>query len=487
MEQVLIISVLLTGAVLAAFGASLGVAGAVHLASHRNKGYLHWAFYAILFMQALTVLLSNRDLGVALSLSDLNAPAPANHPVKSLAQPLVSLLLLTVACERILAHWLSRGQAAFMPSAILTVFVIFWLGTVAAPALLGANPAISHAYIYPLVIGMAAVLTQADEIEHAFKAARNALLLFLIAGLLLIPVKPAMVIEISYAQGLLPGVPRLAGLATHAVSLGMLAQIAMLCLLAQPFRRAWLNRLAWAVGLAVLLLAQSKTAWVSFLVCSACVVIVRNGSAFWRRVGDPARPEFGIASLLGLMAVTAALVLTVMLGDIGGTLSRFLGSPEGAQLASLTGRDRIWAVAWDEWQRNPVFGYGPSMWDAAFRSSIGMPAATHAHNQFMDTLSRAGVVGAAALVFYALVLMVLSIRYARASKGISLALFVALAMRAVSEVPLLLFGYGSEFVTHVLLLMTLAASASAARRAGPRPVAGGRAPDVFAARTPKSA
>jgi O-antigen ligase len=483
MEQVIIISVLLTGAVLAAFGATLGMAGAVQLTSQRSHGYLHWMFYAILLMQVLTVVLSGRDVTVPLSVSELDVPV--HHPLQKLAQPLVSLLLLTIACERILTHWLKRDKAVFMPSAVLVAFVLFWLGTVAAPALLGAHPKLSHAYIYPLVIGMAAVLTRGDELEHAFKAARNALLLFMVAGLLLIPFKTSMVLETSYSQGLLPGVPRLAGLATHAVSLGMLAQIGLLCLLASPYRRTWLNRLAWAIGLGVLFLAQSKTAWISFILCSACIIAVRGGPVFWRRVGDPVRPEFGVVSILAFMVGVTALVLVLMLGDVGGRLSSFFDSAEGAQLASLTGRDRIWAVAWDEWQRNPVFGYGPSLWDAGFRASIGMPAATHGHNQFMDTLARAGTIGAAALVVYALVLLVLSVRYARASRGLSLALFVALAMRSISEVPLLLFGYGSELVTHMLLLMTLASSASDTRLARIRPATDRRgSAAAFTARQP---
>ena len=92
-----------------------------------------------------------------------------------------------------------------------------------------------------------------------------------------------------------------------------------------------------------------------------------------------------------------------------------------------------------------------------------MPNATHGHNQFMDTLSRSGTVGAMALVLYALVLLVLSLRYARASGGLTLALFLVLALRSFSEVPLLLFGYGIELIAHVLLLMTLAAAAHEAR------------------------
>ncbi len=466
MEQAILISILLTCAVLAAFGATLGMAGAVHMTSGRNHGYLHWMFYVIMVMQAFSLLLSGRDLTVPLSLTDI----PVKHPLETLTQPLASLLLLTIAGERIVTHWIKRDKNALMPSAVLVSFVVFWLGTVAGPGIFGANPQLSHAYIYPLVIGIAAVLTRADELDHAYKAARNALLLFMLAGLVLIPFRTSLVLDGSYSQGLLPGVPRLAGLANHAVSLGLLAQLGLLCLLARPFQRKWLNRLAWTMGLGVLFMSQSKTAWISFALCSACIMAVRGGPAFLRRVGNPARPEFGVLSILVFMAGVMAVALLFMFGDIGVKLSRFFDSTQGAQLASLTGRDRIWAVAWDEWERNPVFGYGPTLWDATFRASIGMPAATHAHNQFMDTLSRAGTVGAVALVLHAVVLLVLSIRYAVASRGISLALFVLLAMRSVSEVPLLMFGYGAELLTHVLLLMTLAAASSKARQPKTRPV-----------------
>ena len=155
--------------------------------------------------------------------------------------------------------------------------------------------------------------------------------------------------------------------------------------------------------------------------------------------------------------------MVLIFGDLGARLDTFFNSSEGAQLASFTGRDKIWAIAYDEWSRNPVFGYGPLIWETDFRISIGMPNATHAHNQFMDTLSRSGIVGAVALVFYGLVLMCLSVRYAKESKGLTLALFVLLAMRSISEVPLSLFGYGPEFITHLLLLIALAAIASEVR------------------------
>ncbi|MDB5964792.1 MAG: O-antigen ligase protein [Polaromonas sp.] len=480
MHQAIVFSVLFCGAVLAALAASAGMAGAVHVTSRRPHGYMHLVFYAILLLVALDNLLSGRDwsvdpYGVAESLG-----APARHPLMVWVQPLVSLLILAVTGERILTHWIAPQTRQKVPVLLLSVFLFYWACTVAAPALFGAHPYLSHDYVYPVVIGVAVLLASGTERDLAFRAARDALFVFMAAGLLLVPVNPGLVMDVAYNQGLFPGVPRLSGLASHPVSLGVLTQLGLICLLACPYRSRWLNVAAWATGFLILFLAQSKTAWISFVLCSACILAARRGPAFMRRVGDPARNDLGIVIVLGFMAAVLAAACIVMFGDLGHKLSNFFDSSQGAQLTSLTGRDLIWAIAQDEWLRNPVFGYGPTLWDAEFRAAIGMPNATSAHNQFMDTLSRSGTVGATALVLYALVLMVMSVKYTRASGGLTLALFLALALRSVSEVPLMLFGYGPELITHMLLLMTLAAAMSAARVPGVtrRHMAATRAPST---------
>ena len=462
MQQTIFLFVMIAGAALIALAATVVMASTVQLTSSRTHGYLHLIFYAMLIMVALGTLLSSRDLSVS-SFNLEEAGVTQRNPIIRWSQPLVSLLMLTVAGERIISFWLRREKSDFASSALLGAFVIFWICSVAAPAFLGAQPFVSHDYAYPLVLGAAAILATSVERDLAFQAARNALMVFMSAGLLLIPLQPSLVLETSYTQGLLPGLPRLAGLAAHAVSLSVLSLLGLICLMASPYRRIWLNRLAWAVGLTVLFLAQSKTAWLSFVLCWICFLAVRQGDGFWRRAGDPVRPEVGIVSILGLMLAVLAVGMVLIVGDLGSQLDVFLNSSEGAQLASFTGRDKIWAIAYDEWRRNPVFGYGPLIWETEFRISIGMPNATHAHNQFMDTLSRSGTVGAVALVVYGLVLMGLSVRYAKQSRGLTLALFILMAMRSVSEVPLSLFGYGPEFITHLLLLIALAAVASEVR------------------------
>jgi O-antigen ligase len=273
------------------------------------------------------------------------------------------------------------------------------------------------------------------------------------------------VLDPTYSQGLIAGLPRLAGIAVHPVQLGMLALTGLLCLWHRRFASAWLNVPAWLLGLGVLFMAQSKTAWITFFLCAAAIIAVRHAGNFWRRVSDPGSSEFGILACSVFIVLTLGTMATVMLGDASAHLADFFDSAQGAQLISLTGRDRIWAIALEEWHASWWFGYGPDLWNPAFRASIGMPNATHAHNQYLDTLARSGTVGAAVLVIYGVVLLVLSFRYARATRGMSLALFLALAMRAVSEVPLLLFGYGIELFAHLLLVVTLASAAAAARPA----------------------
>jgi len=432
--------------------------------ANRSTGFLHWVFVAMLAMVALTVLVSGRDLSLVLNDLEAGIPVVVQHPAIAWGQRAVSLLLLLVSAQRIVSHFMGRKD---LPSPLLAlVFIAYWLATVASPAVFGSHPQLAHEYLYTLAIGVAAVLAGPDEFEKVLATCRNALLLFLLGGVLLIPVNPAIVIDTSYSQGLLPGVPRLGGLAPHPVALGMFAQTALLCLWCRPFQRRWLTALGWLLGGATLFLAQSKNAWIAFFLCSICMLAVRHGANLWRRLGDPREGALGVFVCLVMIAIALVLMGSFLLGDVTEQAAGFLNSAEGAQLMTLTGRDRIWAVAIEEWQGNPLFGYGPGLWDADFRASIGMPNATNAHNQFMDTLARSGAVGATALVLYSAVLLVMSVRYAKATGGFSLALFLALALRSISEVPLLLFGYGAELFGHLLLIVTLASAAAGARAQG---------------------
>jgi hypothetical protein len=59
------------------------------------------------------------------------------------------------------------------------------------------------------------------------------------------------------------------------------------------------------------------------------------------------------------------------------------------------------------------------------------------------------------LTLYLIAMLGLALRHAAASRGLTLALFIALGLRAISEVPLTLSGYGTEFIGHLLILILL--------------------------------
>ena len=421
----------------------------------RSNGYLHWVLPAMLALVAAGTLLSGRDLSQ--TFLELQADTGVRGPMIVWGQRLVSLLLVLACVERVVSHVISRKH---LPSPALTlVFVVYWVASVAAPALFGSHPQLGHEYLYSLLLGFAVSLAGSRDAGRIVDMARDALFVFIGLGLVLIPVMPTLVMDLLYSQGLMAGVPRFGGLAPHAVAMGMFAQTAILLVWARPYERKWVNLLAWAAGAAALFMAQSKTAWLAFLLCTIAMLAVRHGASLWQRITDPRESSFGAIFCLMAMTAIGAVLGWVMVGDVGTQLDNFASTAQGAQLMSMTGRDQIWAIAMEEWQSSPVFGYGPGLWDGDFRASIGMANATDAHNQFMDTLARAGVVGASALVLYAGTLLVMSLRYARATGGLSLALFLALAMRSISEVPLLLQGSGTEMFTHVLLIVTLAAAA----------------------------
>lgn len=431
------------------------------------RGLLPWIFPAMLAVTALNVLVTNRDLTHGFAQLQVIAD-PVRPAAVAWLQRAVSLLLLLAAVQKVANHLALRLRT---PSPLLLgAFLAYWTGTIGLPAFLGAHPRVSHELLYALGAGTAACLVGARDRDRILDVARDTLFVLMLAGMALAPIRLHMVMDTTYTEGLLRGLPRFGGLSAHPVSQGMMAQVALLLLLARPYPRAWACRAAWALGLAVLFLAQSKTAWIAFLVSAGAVAWVRHGQALWSRAADPRDAGFGIAfwGLAGLAVMGGAAAL--LLGDVAGRVGDFLASDQGAQLVSMTGRDRIWAAAAQEWASNPVFGYGLPLWDASYRASIGMPNATHAHNQFMDDAARAGTVGAIALVFYAGVTLSMALRHARASGGLSIALFMAIALRAISEVPLALQGYDPELFTHLLLLVTLAAAASERPVRRPHPV-----------------
>lgn len=458
MAPVLIYTLLPAGAIVAALSAMLGFLGTIQAIKSMRKDYFCLTPYLALISGAADTLFSNRQLDFVLA--DLTQEY-SRSPVSQWIIRVCSVLILALSAARVSRFYSEYRHAKGLIPALTVGYLGFWLGSVGVAALFSAHPYFSHEFLYTALIGSAALLQNEEGARNFLLQTRNALLLFVLCSLIFIPLRPTLVLELAYSQGFIPGMPRLAGLASHAVILGYLAQVGLFLVLAFPLSNRRLHRLAIAMTIVALVMAQSKTAWTTTLICLGVYLVVNCKDELRRHMMDPQRPQLLVALISAFLAVVLALGLALLFGEWE-RVERFLTSSEGAQLTSLTGRDRIWAAALNEWQAHPLFGYGLRLFDVAHRLSVGITAATHSHNQFIDMLARCGLAGFFGLLFYVFVLIRQSIARASAYKGLPLMLLLAMLIRTGSEIPMSLYSYGPDFLVQLALLSSLIASLSKA-------------------------
>jgi exopolysaccharide production protein ExoQ len=431
------------------------LAAALHWGQRRENGLMPYLFYPVLLIVAVTILLSGRNLYL---MSDLALVVTVKHPIASWISRLTSVIMLVVAGERILRRFfiLAPSENALKP--LVFAFCFYCFTNVFTSALLAEHTSFSHDYFYMAIAGGAVLFASKRDGDVAIISARNALFCLLVLSALCILVKPEIVLSRDY-QGYIPGLRyRYAGLSNHANAFGPLVVVFLMCLWIQPFKRAWLTNFSWMLGAFSLLLAQSKTSWIAFILCFICLAYFGHREFLKQRLFDFKRPNFLIGILLLLMVVAMALFILIMFGSVGDKLNSYLVSRAGNDLVSMTGRNQIWDVAIQEWKKYPIFGYGLTIWNDDFRAQIGLPAAFHAHNQFFQTLASAGLVGAVGLITYAVMLFRYTLKTAESSKGLSVALFVMIFIRSISEVPLAMNSFGPEQMVHLLMLMVIVAN-----------------------------
>jgi exopolysaccharide production protein ExoQ len=437
----------------AALALMLGIALTSHWGYQRKEGLLPYASVPIVAIIILIALTSGRNLFAA---TELITPILEKHPAVVWGSRVTSLLVIFASGERILRQVLHPRGASISSLWLMGAFILFFFTNVATAALFGAHVLIAHDYLYMVLAGCAALIVTDVEGDTAILVTRNALFFLLVLSAIFIVVKPEMVLSKGYI-GLIPGLHiRYAGLCSHANSLGPLIVVFMLCLRHRPFEWRLLNLSAWWLGALSLILAQSKTSWVAFLVCASCVAYFQYGDAIKRRFFDYRNPRLP-ATLVALALLGVVLVgLVLMFGGIGEKIYAFFTTRAGGEILSFTGRDKIWVIALQEWHKHPLFGYGLPLWNLEFREQIGMDFAVHAHNQFYQSLSVAGTVGAVGLVVYIVILFVFAMKTGRSSRGLSMALFSLIILRSASEIPLNMTGFDGDNLTHILLLTVVA-------------------------------
>lgn len=316
------------------------------------------------------------------------------------------------------------------------LFFVVGLGAVVVSLLtsatLGEQPAFIRQTLYTVLLLVSLMLMPRLAPEQVAIQAKHVLLVIMVGSLALGALFPHRFAETNYV-GIIPGFHiRLHGLAPHANSLAPLALLYLMLAHWVRGRNPW-HGFGVASALLVLLLTQSKTVWGAGLLMLLAITLVRLGRQFGQEMRVARIGWATLASMGGFFAL--AILLPWLLTDSAAGV--FSALTADSNVETLTGRTDIWETTLNTWMRNPWFGYGPNLWDLEFRlRHSGALAAWHAHNQYIQALGEAGIIGLAAMVIYTAAFIYYGFKFAGRTRGVSLALLLLILVRTVTEIPL---------------------------------------------------
>jgi exopolysaccharide production protein ExoQ len=457
--EFILVPVLLLSTILAAIVTSFCLMRFMHVVRSEG-GFLPHIFYISTFVTVLQIISVGRNLFVDTDTDEINL-GNLSYAIPSYViwiSRITTTLVLYAACQRLASRLMHYGSKPNTPTLLIITFLFFFFTNVFTAASFSAHPSFEHYYVYFVLAGTASLLFAQGEEEISIRAARNALFIFLIISAGFIPWNPGLVLSNNYLEGLIPGLTyRYAGLAPHPNFLGINTVLFLLCLWNKPFSSRWINFFGWTIGYLSLVLAQSKTSWICFIICMSCMGYFKYGDLLKQRLFDVKNPILPATFILITIISSGIISGVVMFSDIGSKINSFFSTPAGAELMTMTGRTNIWEIALNEWRNNPFFGYGLTIFDEAHRAKTGTTA-FHAHNQFYQTLASAGIVGVAGLLIYVTTLFWFTLKTAKSSEGLTLAIFLMLSIRSISEVTLVISGYFNfDALAHLLLLMIIGA------------------------------
>lgn len=359
--------------------------------------------------------------------------------------------ILLVSLGEILRWLTGRRKMPAEAKPVLLAFFAFYLASYWVGAIFANAGAIALSWLYaPIAFTALALLSKDGMNKSTFTKLEWVLLAILIASLVGAAVVPKMTVETGY-KSWIPGFNfRLYGFSEHANSLGIIAAMAVILQLS-PFVRQRPNLVFLAISVVALIFTQSKTAW---LAAVAGVILVRFESVRGRFRGS-APGNFPLFIILTGCFVAVAAAMAFVYAANAGLIDRLLKFQDAI---TFTGRTRIWQISWNEFLDNPLFGYGPALWDLPYRYQKNFIVAGQAHNQFFQTAGQAGLFGLLTWFWYVYLLgRNCAMSWSRTS-GLALIAFLSLMIRCFSESPMRLGALsGMDAFVHLLAFAFAAA------------------------------
>lgn len=378
------------------------------------------------YLEAVVIL----AIPVMTLLTALDREPSLTKPAAMGAQAVSALVVVLSAWALLRAVAVPRKDVGWLMFAVVFFYIALLLS-----AAFGVIPSLPPSYlITPLVV--LAFLCHGDYTYHwLLKTALVALRVTMVLSFAAIWFMPETAFNTEESRTFF-GLNRLAGIAGHPNGLAALAAIGLLLEVRSRSRKIWM-----LLFVAAILVAQSSTGY--FVVLSGLLIMGLYTRPILRWVVG-----VGLASLFACLSFFPATA---------GAVAAALGLDDST---TFNGRGRIWAAALKGFDRNPVFGYGPELLGERYRQAYlpGFDAATHAHNQFIQTLASTGVIGGLSLALLVVTVTILAFRARHRMGGLGLALVAFIALRSATETPLKPGGVGFGTATIVIVVSLIGAA-----------------------------
>lgn len=317
----------------------------------------------------------------------------------------------------------------------LVFAIAFFYGALLLSAAFGVVPSLPPSYLTTPLVVLAFLCHGGYTYHWLLKTALVSLRITMVLSFVAMAVLPGLAFNTEESRTFF-GIERLAGIAGHPNGLAALAALGLLLEIRSGSRRVWS-----LLFVAALLFAQSSTGY--FVVIAGVLIMVLYS-----------RPV--------LRWVLAAVILLFLayLAVIPGGPDSFAAALGLGDRTTFNGRGRVWAAAMRGFDLSPIFGYGPELLGDHFRYVYipGADFATHAHNQFVQTLASTGVIGIASLAVLLLTMLMFALGTMRRTGGVGLALLAFILLRSATETPLKpgSVGFGTMIVVLIVALLASA-------------------------------
>jgi len=345
----------------------------------------------IIFLVALgnmaTSILTPRDL--SMGEGPVSVVVNAGLPAFNISRSVTAVIL--ACCIFTIIRTLLRGGLPKTGFYIWASYVVYFALNYILPMFAGEVPKFELRYLYPALLFTAIYLSPPVPMKQLISLLKFVLCIFIYGSVLAMLIVPNQVIAANY-NALIPDINfRLYGLGGGATSLGPLAAMYLLIELesASQSKARYLHII---VATVVLLLAQSKTAWIIMIFYILYFVYKSISRYLFDANMYHAKMFKNVFMIIGFAGFF--LIVFSWLDRVD-----FSALNQGDSIQTMTGRSYIWESTLRVWLNNPVFGYGLGLWEnEGFRSQYGEFA--HAHNQYLQSLGSAGLFGLAGLLIY---------------------------------------------------------------------------------------